>query len=128
VQGRKPRQTTTAERMILGDKVMVSARLKEIDTATETRTGIDNGCGIRLHLATVVVAEGVAAVFATRSTNKGHRNLSGSISGTSSSSRLHRVAPAAVLAKEWATARERGCGPMHGRTAVGVSVSKGRRP
>jgi len=125
VQGRKPRQTTTAERMILGDKVMVSARLKEIDTATETRTGIDNGCGIRLHLATVVVAEGVAAVFATRSTNRGRRNLSGS---SSSSSRLHRVAPAAVLAKEWATARERGCGPMHGRTAVGVSVSKGRRP
>jgi len=113
--------------MILGDKVMVSARLKEIDTATETRTGIDNGCGIRLHLATVVVAEGVAAVFATRSTNKGHRNLSGS-SSTSSSSRLHRVAPAAVLAKEWATARERGCGPTHGRTAVGVSASKGRRP
>jgi len=127
VQGRKPRQTTTAERMILGDKVMVSARLKEIDTATETRTGIDNGCGIRLHLATVVVAEGVAAVFATRSTNKGHRNLSGS-SSTSSSSRLHRVAPAAVLAKEWATARKRGCGPMRGRTAVGVIVSKGRRP
>lgn len=106
--------------MILGDKVIVSVRPKEIDTATETRTGIDKGCGIHLHLAMVVVGHEAVAVFATRSTNKGLRNLS-------SSSRLHRVAPAAVLVRGWATVRERGCGPTHERTAVGVSVSKGRR-
>lgn len=99
--------------MILGDKVIASVRPKEIDTATETRTGIDKGAGIHLHPPTVVVGHGAVAAFATRITNKGPRNLG------SSSSRLHRV-------RGWATARERGCGPTHERTAAGVSVSKGR--